>query len=785
MTVPGSGEPEASPASLADLALCLARARWRLAAWAFAGLALASAWAAFSGPSFRAEATILIEQQGTSGLLGDLAMLASLSSAPATASELSVLESRTLAEGVAADGTDGSGAWNPLDERSAGLATRVDDLDLRPLALLRRALFAPPPPSEPLVLPPRGLNARATPRDGAAPALVRLAFVGGGRVRIARAGWLAALHLVARAEEERDFTPRTPFDYQGLTLELEPWGEFEGATFELEAVPRHEALRRLQDQLSVRETALNSGVIEVAVTDSDPRRAARTVNALCKRYLDSLAARGQRRASRTVEYVQGILAEEQQRFERDQDLITRVQQEHPELAAPEDAASSLIDQMSQLEIQRVQIELSQHAFAEIVSALDAGDRRALAQIDNSLNVGVLADPVTSGLLAELARLDAQASTLGTDLVEGHPLLERNDAAARALVERTREQLQSRLAGFGSRLADLQGVERELRARLSEMPESMRRMAEAEVELDIHRELVPYLIKSLQGAEITRSSAETLADLVDPAAPPDELDAPDFARLAALGVLLGLVLGTGVVIAREPRRGRVYRADELAEALGAEGAVTLARLAPRALVFAKARTSAAAETLRRLRGRLRFAPDGGVRRAIGVATLGGGEDGPALAAELALAFESEGRRTLVVEVGAPRPALGACFGLEPASGLAAHLATGEPWSERVRTSASGPAVLQWGEGAAEAGDLLARAEAAHFLAEAGARYDAVVLALPAAESLAAAPGFVRALDVLCLAHRARSLSRARLVAAAADLRAAGARALYAVLVEKRA
>src|SRR5262249_20642334 len=158
--------------------------------------------------------------------------------------------------------------------------------------------------------------------------------------------------------------------------------------------------------------------------------------------------------------------------------------------------------------------------------------------------------------------------------------------------RTREQLKSRVAGFDSRLQELQGVEADLHARLSELPESLRTVAEAQVELDIHRELVPYLLKSLQGADITRSRAETLADLVDPPAPPGELEAPDFPRLAALGVLLGLVLGTGVVIAREPRRGRVYAEDELAQALGAEGAVTLAELAPRALVFAKARASAA-------------------------------------------------------------------------------------------------------------------------------------------------------------------------------------------------
>lgn len=785
MTPTGQPDPEGAPASLGELGLCLWRGRWRLAACAAGGLVLALLFGALSKPTFRAQATILIEQQEGSGLLSDLAMLASLASAPATASELSVLESRTLAEQVLADGKDTEGRWNPHDERNLGLATLVEDEGLAPLALLRRRFLEPRTPDVPLVLPPRGLLARARMQTAEAPARVRLEFLGAGRVRLARAGLLPALRLGARDVEEHAFTPRTPLVYQGLALELEPWGDFEGARFVLEALPRHEALRRFQERLAVRETALNSGVIEVALADSDPRRAARTVNALCTLYLDSLAARGRRRASQTVEYVQGLLDEEAARFERNQETILRLELAHPELIAPESAASSLIEQMAALAVEGVQIELSQLTFGEIVAALEAGDRDALARIDGSLNVGVLVDPLTSGLLTELARLDAQASTLASDLLENHPLLAQNRAATETLLARTRAQLESRLAGLGSRRSELERLQAALRQRLGEMPEGLRELAAARVELGIHHELVPYLVRSLQGAEITRASAETRAELVDPAVAPDELSAPDLVRLAAFGVLLGLALGTLGAFLREPARGRVHRASELEQALATEGVVTLARLAPRTLVFRSARASPAAEDLRRLRGRLRFAPDGHARQRLGVAALGGEGEAATLAAELALAFESEGRRTLLVEAGPASAPAGACFGLAPAPGLAAHLAEGLPWEPLVRPTADGPAVLSWGAPETPAGDLLAREAAARFLEEAAARYDVLVVALPPAELLLAAPAFVRALDALCLVHRARSLPRARVRAAAAGLRSAGVHTLAGVLVERRA
>lgn len=800
MNASGPARPDAAPASLGELGLCLWRARWMLGAWMLGGVLLAAAWTALSEPRFSARATILIEQESSSGLLGDLAMLASIASAPATASELSVLESRTLAERVLADGVDASGAWDPRDERHLGLGTLVDDEDLRPLALLRRKLFAPPPLEVPLVLPERGLFARVTKSAADSPTRLRLEFLDAARVRLSRAGVLAELHLAVRNVEELGFTPRAPLAYQGLVLELEPWGDCAGASFVLEHRSRHEALRHLQESLSVRESALNSGVIEVELEDSDPRRAARTVNALCQHYLDSLATRGQKRASKTVEYVQGLLEEEFARFQENQDEVMRLQQENPELISPEGTATSLIEQMATLEVERVQLELAQRAFTEIVAALAAGDRRALAQIDSTLNVGVLVDPITSGLLAELARLDAQASSLGADLLEGHPMLAHNQAASADLLRRTREQLQSRLAGITARAGELANIQGEMRAELAAMPAGMRELAEARVELGLHRELVPYLIKSLQGAEITRSSAETLAELVDPAAPPDALAAPDFPRLAALGLLAGLGAGMFFTFTRAPLRARVHRAEELAQDLGLESVTVLAQLGTRQLVFQRARAGPVAESIRALRGTLRFAPDGSVRRSVGLTALHGDDSAGALAAELALAFSSEGRRTLLVEADLARPALGARFELADSPGLAEELEDGRvesrglesrgleergAWHERVHAAKNGgPDVLLSGKTELVAGDLLARPSAERFSSEARARYDVVVFSLPPAETLAAVPGLARALDVVCLVHRARTRPRALVAATARALRTAGVRTLVGVLVEKR-
>ena len=187
-----SRAPDATPASLGELGMCLWHARWTLGAWMLAGLVLAGSIGLVLPARFTATATILIEQESTTSLLGDLASLVPLSSAPVTASELSVLESRTLAEKVLEEGRDASGSWDPRDERHVGLATRVDDEAVAPLALVRRKFLDPPPLEEPLVLPARGVYARVTSATPDAPTLVRLEFLDDARVRMTRAGMLAA-----------------------------------------------------------------------------------------------------------------------------------------------------------------------------------------------------------------------------------------------------------------------------------------------------------------------------------------------------------------------------------------------------------------------------------------------------------------------------------------------------------------------------------------------------------------------------------------------------------------
>jgi len=314
---------------------------------------------------------------------------------------------------------------------------------------------------------------------------------------------------------------------------------------------------------------------------------------------------------------------------------------------------------------------------------------------------------------------------------------------------------------------------------------VRELAEAGAELEIHRELVPYLLKFLQGAEMTRSSAEERAELLDPASAPSDLAFPDPERTLAAGALLGFVLGCGWVILAEPRRGRLHSAAELSRALEGAAVVELpSRVVRDASVLVAEPGGRAAEALRALRATVWTAGADG--RAVAVVPLG--RNGLAhVASELAIGLALEGRRTLLVEADLRAPSQAARLAVsEPGPGLASYLASVEPadWRALVRpTSVAGLELLPAGSPSASAGDLVRRPAFARLVDEARSAYDAVVLDLPPPAEASETPTAAALAERTCVAVRARTLARRRVVDAQRTLVAAGARGLTGALVRR--
>lgn len=772
------GETSAArEASFSELVARLWRRKGTVLVSVAIALVLSGVWVVTRKPTYRASATLLLESERPGGLLGNLAAIASLTSAPTASSETSVLTSRTLAARVVAPPAAGLPARPGLlgYEHSVGLELLVRDEALTTLGYIREKLNASHPELPP-TLPARRLFASARPRAGSsepAPTRLRLEFSSADRVRVTTAGLLPDLGLASRHPAEFTFAPGETLTYRGLELRIEVEGDPRGGSFLVQRVPAYRAVDDLLERLAVREVERNSGVLSISVTDTDPWRAAETVDALCSDYLEDLARRKESRAGDTVAYVRGLIDEERAAFAKAQQDLLRVQNEHPEALAFDAAAQALLEQLAAVKARAFQVELRRRMLGEVVAALEAGDATALSRLDSAITGGLIVDPLTEGLLAEIATLLASRSVAeGRFEPAAAPVVELGESIA-ALEADVRARLRDRLTGIEAEAALLAREASGLEARFGELPVAASLVAEPLLAITVHKAVLPELLASLQAAEIARQSAHFSAQILDRARPPSRLATPKITLNLALGLVLGLLGGFLLVLWTEPRVGRLV--DALA--LESETGLTVLARIPRFPAAGRAGvhpvhdapTSPPAEPFRLLAGALRL---DGARKVVAVSAVRAGEGASTVALGLALALAQEGRRVLLVDADLRSSGTGPDkrLKLAEAPGLAEGLGAGLALEEtRQVFGDSTLALLARGAAPGNPGALLASPALAALLVRARTENDVVVIDLPALTSGADAQNVARQADALLLVHRAGRVRRGALAETCLDLR----------------
>ena len=116
--------------------------------------------------------------------------------------------------------------------------------------------------------------------------------------------------------------PGRPIEWNGLTLDVQTIEDRDptGSTYVLHRRSVENAARALMGSTRVMETQRNSGVLQLTVSDSDPRRAAAKANALCLNYFDLKVERSRRKASQSIPFIESQLEEQNE-------LLTEVEEE--------------------------------------------------------------------------------------------------------------------------------------------------------------------------------------------------------------------------------------------------------------------------------------------------------------------------------------------------------------------------------------------------------------------------------------------------------------------------
>ncbi len=222
--------------------------------------------------------------------------------------------------------------------------------------------------------------------------------------------------------------------------------------------------------------------------------------------------------------------------------------------------------------------------------------------------------------------------------------------------------------------------------------------------DANKELYDGLLQRLKEAGVAAGLKSSNIRVADPAVVPGAAASPRKARSAMLGLMLGILLGTGAVFLAEALDNTIKTTDDVVQhlglpalgvipTLGADGADQSRHLLRRdrtrdgaespILATNGALRGRAWEAYRSLRTSLLLSHSGKPPQTILVTSALPGEGKTTTVANTALAMAQTGGRTVIVDLDMRRPTLGKIFGAETNGGMSTYLSGNSDLSSQIQ------------------------------------------------------------------------------------------------------
>jgi capsular exopolysaccharide synthesis family protein len=520
-----------------------------------------------------------------------------------------------------------------------------------------------------------------------------------------------------------------------------------------------------------------SRLVHVTVTHRDPKEAALWANTLGDVYIEQSLATRVESARKAMEWLQERLGATQQGMRDAQDRLFQSYRSQ-DLFVPEGSVSAVSTSIARLGEDFVQAQARR---ITIEAALkQAREMQARGEELDTLPQ-VATDAVVVGFNAQIAGLSVELGRLGEKFKEGHPEVQK----VRAQVEQLRRARQARAAqildGLEAEYAQLRKREGELRAAIdaqkAQAANQSRKATELEAlrkEADSAKNLYEVLLQKLNETDIAASIRSNNVLVVDRASPPQLPVRPQKRRIALAGLLLGLVAGLGLVLARDYLANTIRDSEEVERYLHLD----LLAAVPR---YEEENDSLATEAYQNLRTALLFARRDERGQVVLVTGTAPQEGKTTTIVNLARLLAGSGEKTVVVDCDLRRAQLHQRLGLPREPGFTDHFVRHEPLCALLRPApAANLFALTAGPLPPNPPALLARKGLADLLDELRGEFDWVLIDSPPLASVTDALLLARHVDHAVLVVQHNKVDKRLVKRSVAALRKATPYLLGAVL-----
>jgi capsular exopolysaccharide synthesis family protein len=428
---------------------------------------------------------------------------------------------------------------------------------------------------------------------------------------------------------------------------------------------------------------VNTRLVDVEFTSTDPAFAAEAVNTHVETYVQRNLARRLDSVQQTLEWVNSQLATQQAAVEAGDLALAdyRVSQDALSLNVSTDIVTtrlaSLNDSVTRAETDRQRKE----SLHNRVTDLDPNGGSALAfpAIAQSAGVSQSTDTVT--------QLEAERAQLATRYLEQHPEMVRINSeianANRQVTTAIRHAIRAVETDYQSALSEeqrLQGEFDQQKLRAEDLSRKAVRYSSLERQSESHQRVYENLLQQQNELQIVANSRSNNVQVMNLAQVPGAPFTPNTRRDWMIAALVGLIFAVGLVVVVEHLDDTIKTPDDVSRRLHLPllGLVPAVRGDRPPLLSAEVPHDFG-EAFRSLRTALVFTSGSSSSRVIGVTSTQPLEGKTTSAVNLALALAVGGARVLLIDADMRRPSVHKSLGMANSVGLSNVLV----WRARIR------------------------------------------------------------------------------------------------------
>ena len=296
-----------------------------------------------------------------------------------------------------------------------------------------------------------------------------------------------------------------------------------------------------------------SRLVLIHVTHRYPQEAALWANTLADVYIEDVISTRVETARKAYQWLQERLGATQKSMREAQDRLFKSYQTQ-DLFVPEGSTSSVTSSISKLttdlieaQARRITLEAGLKQIAQLKAA-----NQSLDPIPQFAG-----DPAIVGFNTQIAQANNELARLRQQFKEGHPDIQRLLLQVEQAQKAKDRQGAQIVAAMHAEYEQLQKRETELRAAIdtekAQASSQSRKGAELDAlkkEAESAKGLYDVLLQKLNETDIASSIRSNNVSIVERAVPPSSPIRPNKKRIAGIAAFLGLLVGAGLVLARD-------------------------------------------------------------------------------------------------------------------------------------------------------------------------------------------------------------------------------------------